>query len=223
MRGPMTVIGCLCIAVAATPATPQPTLSKSTTTILFDVVVRDRKGVPIRDMAATEFELSEDGARQAISAVFAPSGRALDPSTARSTPFDASAPSAVTLSQAATVTPVATAEESPSVVAFVFNQVTPEERAMAARVADAMLAGMPTRDWVGLFALEHRLHMAKDFTQDRTAARVALSALAQRPIVLKDASATHSTRIGVDLDPSVSPTVGAESAARRGRHRTAMD
>jgi hypothetical protein len=82
---------------------------------------------------------------------------------------------------------------------------------MAARVADAMLAGMPTSDWVGLFALEHRLHIAQDFTQDRATARTALSTLAQRPIVVKDASATQSTRTGIDLDPSVSPTVGAES------------
>ena len=108
-------------------------------------------------------------------------------------------------------TAAAADDVSPSVVAFVFDQLSPEARAMAARVADAMLAGMPTRDWVGLFALEHRLHIAQDFTQDRTAARTALSALAQRPIVVKDASATQSTRTGIDLDPSVSPTVGAES------------
>ena len=64
MRGAMTLIGCLRKAVAATPAAQQPTLSTSTTTILFGVVAGDRKGLPIRDMAATEFELSEDGACQ---------------------------------------------------------------------------------------------------------------------------------------------------------------
>ena len=35
--------------------------------------------------------------------------------------------------------------------------------------------------------------------------------MAQRPIVVKDASATQSTRTGIDLDPAVSPTAGAES------------
>ena len=49
-------------------------------------------------------------------------------------------------------------------MAFVFDQLSPEARVMVARVADAMLAGMSTRDWVGLFALEQRLHIAQDFT-----------------------------------------------------------
>lgn len=86
---------------------------------------------------------------------------------------------------------------------------------MAARVADAMLAGMPSRDWVGLFALEHRLHIAQDFTRDRGAARAALATLAQRPVVVKDASATQSTRTGIDLDPSVSPPSAPSHAGAR--------
>jgi VWFA-related protein len=212
MRGTMTVIACLCIGVAATPATQQPTLSTSTTTILFDVVVRDRAGLPIRDMTATEFELSEDGSRQTITAVFGPGDRALGEHAVPTSPGSAAATMAASDSNAsAAIQPLAD-EASPSVVAFVFDQLSPEARAMSGRVADAMLAGMPTRAWVGLFALEHRLHIAQDFTQDRIAARAALSALAQRPLVLKDASATQSTRTGVDLDPSVSPTAGAESA-----------
>ncbi|WP_291981111.1 VWA domain-containing protein [Luteitalea sp.] len=211
MRGHLTVIGCLCICVAATAAPQQPSLSTSTTTILFDVVVRDGKGVPVRDMATTEFELSEDGSRQTITAIFGPGGRPLDASSGRVPSPAPTTPSTATQSQATAVSPSAAGEEPPSVVAFVFDQLSPEARAMAARVADAMLAGMPTRDWVGLFALEQRLHIAQDFTQDRAAARTALSALAQRPIVVKDASATQSTRTGIDLDPSVSPTVGAES------------
>lgn len=212
MRGPMTVIGCLCVGMAATPATQQPTLSTSTTTILFDVVVRDRKGLPIHDMAARDFELSEDGSSQMITAVFGPGGRPLDAPSAPSGMRPGAAPAAETAAPPSGATQASADDVSPSVVAFVFDQLSPEARAMSGRVADAMLAGMPTRDWVGLFALEHRLHIAQDFTQDRTAARKALAALAQRPIVLEDASATQSTRTGVDLDPSVSPTVGAESA-----------
>lgn len=212
MRGPMTVIACLWIGVAATAATQQPTLSTSTTTILFDVVVRDRKGLPIRDMAATDFELREDGSGQIITAVFGPGGSPLDAPAAWSGTGPGAAPATEPAVPPRGATQGAADDVSPSVVAFVFDQLSPEARAMSGRVADAMLAGMPTRDWVGLFALEHRLHIAQDFTQDRAAARAALSALAQRPIVVKDASATQSTRTGIDLDPSVSPTVGAESA-----------
>ncbi len=211
MRRITLVVVCVWAATVVMPSAQQPALRSATTTILFDVVVRDGKGMPVRDMAATEFELSEDGSRQTITAIFGPGGRPLEASSGRVTSPAPTTPSAATQSQATPVNPSAAAEESPSVVAFVFDQLSPEARAMAARVADAMLAGMPTRDWVGLFALEHRLHIAQDFTQDRTAARAALSALAQRPIGVKDASATQSTRTGIDLDPSVSPTVGAES------------
>lgn len=211
MRRITLVVVCVWAATVVITSAQQPALRSATTTILFDVVVRDGKGLPIRDMAATEFELSEDGSRQTITAIFGPGGRPRDAPSGRVTPPAPTTPRAATESQAIPVHPSAAAEESPSVVAFVCDQLSPEARAMAARVADAMLAGMPTRDWVGLFALEHRLHIAQDFTQDRTAARTALSALAQRPIVVKDASATQSTRTGIDLDPSVSPTVGAES------------
>jgi VWFA-related protein len=205
------VVVCVWAASVVMPSAQQPALRSATTTILFDVVVRDGKGMPVRDMVATEFELVEDGSRQTLTAIFGPGGRALDASAPRSTPPDPTAQSAATVSHTTAVSPAAAGEESPSVVAFVFDQLSPEARAMATRVADAMLAGMPSRDWVGLFALEHRLHIAQDFTQDRTAARTALSALAQRPIVVKDPSATQSTRTAIDLDPSVSPTVGAES------------
>ncbi|WP_291981120.1 VWA domain-containing protein [Luteitalea sp.] len=205
------LVVCLLTGLSILSSAQQPSLRTATTTILFDVVARDRKGAPVRDLAVADFELSEDGSRQAITAVFGPGGRPLD------TP---AAPSGTTPGAATTAEPAVpqsgesrapAGDVSPSVVAFVFDQLSPEARPMAARVADAMLAGMPTRDWVGLFALEHRLHIAQDFTQDRTAARTALSALAQRPIVGKDASATQSTRTGIDLDPSVSATVGAES------------
>ncbi|BCS32664.1 hypothetical protein TBR22_A18780 [Luteitalea sp. TBR-22] len=204
------VVVCVWASTVVMPSAQQPALRSATTTILFDVVVRDGKGIPVRDLTPTDFELSEDGARQTITAIFGPGGRALDASTAGTSPREPAIPSAVA-GTPLVASPGADAGEPPSVVAFVFDQLSPEARAMAARVADAMLAGMPTRDWVGLFALEHRLHIAQDFTQDRTAARTALSALAQRPMVVKDASATQSTRTGIDLDPSVSPTVGAES------------
>jgi VWFA-related protein len=203
----------VCVAgVFAVPSAQQPALRTSTTTILFDVVVRDGKGAPVRDMTVAEFELIEDGRRQTISAVFGPGGRPLDATAALPSTSPLVAAAAGQPGQSGDTSAAPAVEEPPSAVAFVFDQLAPESRVMAARVADAMLARMPDRDSVGLFGLEHRLHVAQGFTRDRAAARTALAALAQRPIVVKDASATQSTRTGVDLDPGVSPTVGAESA-----------
>lgn len=79
---------------------------------------------------------------------------------------------------------------------------------LAGRVAEGMLAMPPTEDWLGVFALEHTLHVAHGFSRDREAARAALAKVAQRPPVLRDARATLSPSTGVDLDPGTSPTVG---------------
>lgn len=200
---------CLSVCAVVLPAAQQPSLRSATTTILFDVVVRDGKGVPVRDLTLQEFELSEDGTRQTIAAVFAPGGSAM---SAGSTPVGLpNAASPVTELRELGATMADSHEELPSAVAFVFDQLSPEARVMAVQVAEAMLASMPSHDWVGLFALEQSLHIAQNFTRDRADAKAALKTLGQRPLMLRDATATQSTRTGVVLDPGVSPTVGAES------------
>lgn len=215
MRRPMPLVVCLIGGVFAVLSAQEPALRTSTTTILFDVVVRDGKGRPVRDLSLPEIELREDGTRQTVTAIFGPGPRELP--RARTTASaglpdgSALAPSSAAEVGSTDASGPAT-EEAPSAVAFVFDQLSPESRVMAARVADALLATMPSGDWVGLFGLEHSLHVAEGFTRDRAAARAALARLSQRPIVVRDGSATLSTRTGIDLDPSVSPTVGAESS-----------
>ena len=53
------------LAVAA-PRGADQTYTSATTAILVDVVVRDRKGRPVTDLAAADFELAEDGVAQKV-------------------------------------------------------------------------------------------------------------------------------------------------------------
>jgi len=49
------------------PSAPErQSLSSGTTAILVDVVVRDRKNLPVTDLAAGDFEVYEDGLRQSV-------------------------------------------------------------------------------------------------------------------------------------------------------------
>jgi hypothetical protein len=51
---------------AGTSAPRRTTISSSVNAILVDVVVRDRKNLPVTDLAATDFEVYEDDARQTV-------------------------------------------------------------------------------------------------------------------------------------------------------------
>lgn len=208
-------VACLVALAFATPRAQQPELRTATTSVLFDVVVRDGKGRPIDGLSLSDFELQEDGTRQQLTALFV-RGAATAGGTTRpagsagaqgTLPTGASAVAPRELDAGSTQV-----EDGPSAMAFVFDQLTPESRVLAGRVAEGMLATLPTDDWLGVFALEHTLHVAHGFSRDREAARAALARVAQRPLVLRDPSGTLSPRTGVDLDPSTSPTVGAESA-----------
>src|SRR3982751_3559015 len=45
---------------------PEPTIRTTTQEVLLDLVVRDKKGKPVRDLTASEIEISDDGVPQQI-------------------------------------------------------------------------------------------------------------------------------------------------------------
>jgi hypothetical protein len=51
---------------SASQEAPPPTFPGQIEQVTVDVVVRDKKGVPIRELAKEDFEISEDGVRQAV-------------------------------------------------------------------------------------------------------------------------------------------------------------
>src|SRR5262245_26448040 len=114
-------------ALLATPAglaqqqAPQRagTVAEGVRAVLVDVVVRDKRGLPVRDLAETDFELLEDGVRQKIGSF---------------TPFFEGAPPAVTSTGSTTTTATTTTTtttsvpviQGPIVTALVFDRLSPE-------------------------------------------------------------------------------------------------
>jgi VWFA-related protein len=179
-----------------------PTLRSSATAIVVDVVVRDRKGVPVTDLTAADFELYEDGVRQTIGAVTLatarpPSGSVTVESTGTDAGTSRSGPAAQT-----------------SVTALVFDSLTAEGRAAARRAALSLAASLrPDSDRFGVFVSETPPRVLQTYTADVAAVRRAIDAAASA--VLEKGSPAGRAR--GTLDASASPTAGAESRGRPDR------
>ena len=64
----VVVVAAECLAAQQTASPPQASqpYASTTTAILVDVVVRDRRGRPVLDLKAEDFEVLEDGVRQTV-------------------------------------------------------------------------------------------------------------------------------------------------------------
>jgi VWFA-related protein len=130
-------------------------------------------------------------------------GRAIDTSTPSDTATRAAGPA---------VAPVQPSQDA-SATAFVFDQLSPEGRALALQVAQRLATRMRDDEWLGVFGLDASLVVAHGFSRDRAGAREAVGRLMGRPLRTADPSAATSTITGgVSLDPSVPVTAGADSA-----------
>jgi VWFA-related protein len=155
---------------AASPAPPPaanlPTFTAGTNAVTLDVVVRDKKGRMVRDLAAGDFEVYEDGVKQAVDSfkVFGnrtePEAEAAQAPAAKAPPV---APAAVAPVAAAPAPPA----ERPQVIAFVFDRLSADGRNLAHKAALTYLdKGHVAGDVVGVFAVDLALRTIQPFTTD---------------------------------------------------------
>jgi VWFA-related protein len=144
----------------------------TSTAIVVDVVVRDRKGQLIRDLTADDFELFEDRLRQTIGSFsIADRGEGIALTARRRNP-----PTQVTTS------PAGSGEDqddtSPGVMALVFDRLSPESRVLAQQAA---LSGIPMSgrlpDQTGVFAVDLSVNLVQPFTRDAASVRQALGSI----------------------------------------------
>jgi VWFA-related protein len=154
---------------AQTPQQAPGRLREGVTAILVDVVVRDRRGQPIRDLTLDDFEILEDGKRQTIES-FTPF--LLRPSQPRpDTPVRQDPPSA------AGTTP--SAAQAPAVMAIVFDSMGPQSRQLAVQAARRYIGTKEeAANYVGLFGLDLTLRPLVPFTRNGVAVREALNVMA---------------------------------------------
>jgi len=152
----------LAVVLLAAPASPQtprpsppaeanpPAFRSGTAVVLLDVVVRDKKGRPVPDIRPEEVEIYEDGARQKIEG------------------FHWVATEAVPVEGAAAPPPLAPdATRQLNLVSFVFDQLGPDGRRLAAKAATTFLEkGLRPSTWVAVFQIDQRLTLLQPFTND---------------------------------------------------------
>lgn len=181
-----------------------------TAAVVIDVIARDRRGQPVLDLRAEDFEIYEDGVKQEIAGVEA----FLSATLAKASKASES-PSAVD-----SRVPARTSKppSSPSFVALVFDRLSPEARALAYKGALAHLETLSADDYVGVFIADLSLISVQTYTNDRVRLRQAIHAVGTTATAHFDRAAmTNISRLmGAhgDAHPSVPEVASAEFLGR---------
>ena len=167
---------CLAAAVASSEARQQAPRRAGVThegvrAVLVDIVVRDKRGQPVRDLSPSDFELTEDGVPQTIGS-FTPvfEGAGLRESTAAVAPSGGAA---------APAGPAVNA--GPIVTALVFDRLSPEARRLAIQAAKGYLGTQTeTPSYIGIFGVDLALTPYAPFTRNARVLRQALDKMSSR-------------------------------------------
>jgi VWFA-related protein len=148
-----------------------PKIRIGTAEVTLDVVVRDKKGRPVKDLTAPEFEIYEDGVRQQVESfrlALRESGTKAGVSREKET---ATTPEAASPDKAV----------NPGVIALVFDRLSPDARSMARRAANAYAEeGLMTGDFTGVFAIDMSLLTLQQYTDDPQLVKRAIEQAASR-------------------------------------------
>ena len=153
------------------------------TAVLVDVVVRDKHGVLVRDLQASDFEVLEDGVAQTIGSITP---------IFEDVPAPAAAPAAAPVAVAAV--PAVAAPQKPATVpitALVFDRLSPEARQIAIKAAKSYLGDKKeTANYMGVFGIDLSLKPYTPFTRNAEELRKGVESIESRA----------STSFGIDKD-----------------------
>jgi len=195
-------------AQAGTPQAPpaQPVFRTGTTAVMLDIVVRDKRGRPIRDLRQDEISVLEDGVAREVKTFRLVEGA----------PADA----------AVSAAPVEAGVVQPdplrriTLVSLVFDHLTQNGRKMALKAAqDYLKKPMPPGQWTAVFTLDNRLRMQHDFSRDTPALLAAVdranTAIKEDAAALPGASREKSKP--TDFASPGSGEIGAAGSATAGQ------
>lgn len=161
-RLPLAVVLAVPVSLAAqAPPDPaaetQPVFRAGTALVLLDVLVREKNGRAVTDIRPEEIEVYEDGVRQKVEAF-----RWIETEAPR---VEDAAPAA---------RPDVTRQVN--LVSFVFDQLGPDGRRLAAKAASTFLdKGLRPNTWVAVFQIDHRLALVQPFTNEPARLRQAVT------------------------------------------------
>jgi VWFA-related protein len=155
------------------PQRASGTIGETVTAVVVDVVVRDRRGQPVRDLTQADFQVLEDGVPQTIgsfSGVFAGAAE-----TATAAPAGAAAPST-----SKATTPIV-ADTSVPVTALVFDRLSSDARRLAVQASQKYLGSKDEAPgYIGVFGIDLALTPYAPFTRNTRVLRQALSKMDSR-------------------------------------------
>jgi VWFA-related protein len=160
------------MAQQPTPQRAPGSTNESVTAVLVDVVVRDRRGQPVRDLKPSDFQILEDGVPQTLGS-FTPF---IDVAVAAAPGAPASAQPAADATAAAQP-----AKAGPMVTALVFDRLTAESRRLAVQAAQAYLGNkQETEGYFAVFGVDLGMAPYAPFTRNARVVRQALDRVASR-------------------------------------------
>jgi VWFA-related protein len=178
--------------------------------VLVDVVVRDKRGQPVRDLSVSDFEVLEDGVPQKIGS-FTP---VFENAPAPAAP----APAAPPRERSATPTGTPTAVGSgPIVTALVFDRLSPEAQRMAVTAAQNYLGTKEeVPNYIGIFGVDLALTPYAPFTRNASTLRQALAKVGSRSSSASNSPERQQARANADRAAAGAAQTAASAAAAGG-------
>ncbi len=159
------------------------TVKSGVTAVLVDVVVRNKHGMPVRDLHPSEVEVVEDGATQTVDS-FTPIFEAeVPPTTTPAAPAPGPVAASVgtsTIPADANAATLSAAKLTP-MTALVFDRLSPEARQLAVKAARAYVSESdPLPSMMGVFGIDLAFTPYAPFTKDRETLEKALDRIETR-------------------------------------------
>ncbi len=208
---------------------PDEVVKVRTSEVRLDVLVKDKKGRSVKDLAADDFEVLEDGVSQKIESFRFVTREGEPADTSRNRNSDEKE------NKVEAPVGVQPGRTTPGVTALVFDRLSPEARSLARKAGIAYAQeGMAAGDFTGVFRIDQSLNTLQPFTDDsvlvKSAVERATSAtgstyasgaqrnrdLADRSIVLDrqiDSSQSEAMSAGASRDSAGASAAGAAAGA----------
>jgi VWFA-related protein len=222
MRSWLSIFLCVTlVALLQLTALPGPRLGRSgqneqkergqkvvlgTSEVVLDVVVRDKKGRPVKDLAAGDFEIYEDGVKQQIESF------RLYEKEPRSEPATGAVEENADKRELKVEAPSAPHDpfEGVSVIALVFDRLSPGSRDLAHKAALKYVSeSFKPDDLAGVFSIDLSLHIMQPYT---TNTRLLIQAI-DRAGTLATSVYNSSAEQSRSIADSVESTEGALESA----------
>ena len=179
--------------------------------VRLDIVVKDKKGRPIKDLKPADFEVLEDGVPQKVES-FRFVTREAAPVKSDKENDKSTGATPVT-----TTTTAPPQRSAPTVTALVFDRLSPEARSLARKAGLAYAQeGMGSGGFTGVFGIDQALHTIQSFTDNAQLVKDAVeqaTGTSTSTYASGAAKIRENTERSISLDNQISGSSAAAAAA----------